>query len=255
MSRKFPRMDAYIGTARMDNLRLQTHVIDHVPKKMNGLRAVFISDVHLRPNIPTAPLIDCIKRSKADIIFFGGDFSDTHDQALRLFAAFEAIHAPLGMYTAIGNNDTEAFESAAFLRSALKDCGIRLLVNESIQMDGFCVAGLDDHLHGSPSERGLFDHREGYRILLSHYPILPAQKIDLMLSGHTHGGQFNAFGLTPYAIGFEGIGKKKHLAPAAVSGLHEINGTRLLVSKGVGTSRIPMRIGVVPEIHLLKFEC
>lgn len=255
MNRFFPRMDGYVGTAKMDRLRLQTHVLSGASKSVNGLRVVFASDVHLRPNVSPEPLIECIRSCEADIILFGGDFADRREQALRLFDALSGLTAPLGMYTAPGNNDAEAFGSMTVLRSALKNHGIRLLVNESVQMDGFCVGGLDEYKYGSPAKSGIFAHRSGYRILLSHYPVLPEESFDLMLSGHTHGGQFNAFGLTPYAIGFEGIGGKRRLSPAAVSGLHNIGGQKLLVSKGIGTSRIPLRIGVIPELHLLKFEC
>lgn len=255
MNRLFPRMDWYIGTAGMDRLRLQTHVLSSAPKTMDGLRAAFVSDIHLLAHVSPAPLIECIRSCEADIILFGGDFADRREQALRLFDALTELSAPLGMYTAPGNNDAEAFGSTEYLRGALNDCGIRLLVNESVQLNGFSIGGMDEYKYGAPAKGGVFSPDSGYRILLSHYPVLPKERFDLMLSGHTHGGQFNAFGLTPYAIGFEGIGGKKHLAPAAVSGVHEIGSGRLLVSKGVGTSRIPLRIGVIPEIHLLKFEC
>lgn len=255
LSRYFPRMDWYVGSAKMDRIRLEERVIAGAPKAMDGLRAVFASDVHLRANVSVSPLIDCIKSCRADIILFGGDFADTREQALRLFDAFDGLDAPMGMYAILGNNDTEAFEFPDALRKALNGCGVRLLVNESVQLDGFSVGGVDEHLYGCPLKDGLFSGREGYRILLSHYPILPEEKPDLMLSGHTHGGQFNALGLTPYAIGFERIGRRRHLAPAAVSGLHEIGNTKLLVSKGIGSSKIPLRIGVRPEVCLLKFEC
>lgn len=254
MSRYFPRMDWYIGTTKMDRLRLDRRVISGVPRAMDGLRAVFASDIHLRSNVSVSPLIDCIKSCRADIILLGGDFADTREQALRLFDALGDLSAPMGVYAAPGNNDIEAFGSQENLRTALRACGARLLVNESIQLGGFSIGGLDEYKYGAPI-RGVFSGREGYRILLSHYPIFLEEWPDLMLSGHTHGGQFNAFRLTPYAIGYERIGRKRHLAPVAVSGLHELNGVKLLVSKGIGSSQIPLRIGVRPEVHLLKFEC
>jgi predicted MPP superfamily phosphohydrolase len=74
-----------------------------------------------------------------------------------------------------------------------------------------------------------------------------------MLSGHTHGGQFNLFGLNPYSIGFERFGDELP-PPAVVSGMMRFGPTTLLTSKGIGVSRIPLRIGVRPEIHLLTFS-
>jgi len=248
-------MDWYIGTDRSDRILLDRRVIPGAPKAMKGLRAVFASDFHLRRNVSPGPVVDLIRSCDADLILFGGDFADTDDQALRLFESFRSLRAPLGMYAAIGNNDAEAFSSVPALRQALRKCGVKLLVNESVQLNGFSIGGADEYKYGSGSAKGLFSGRSGYRILISHYPVLSGVSADLVLSGHTHGGQFNALGLTPYAIGYEQIGVPHSRRPAAVSGMHEIDGVRLLVSKGLGISRIPLRIGARPEIHLLEFDC
>ena len=117
------------------------------------------------------------------------------------------------------------------------------------------LGGMDEYRYGKPDGKGLFSEDDGYRILLSHYPILPdcACPPDLMLSGHTHGGQFNLLGLTPYAIGFERIGRLGYLAPVMVSGFERFGRTALLVGKGIGASRIPLRVGVRPEIYRIVF--
>ena len=101
--------------------------------------------------------------------------------------------------------------------------------------------------------------RQDFVVLLEHDPsawrrkILPHSHVQLTLSGHTHGGQFNLFGITPFTIGFERI-KLNHRPTLAVSGLHDIDGMRLLVSKGVGASRLQLRVGVQPEINQIIFE-
>ena len=88
---------------------------------------------------------------------------------------------------------------------------------------------------------------------MSHYPKLPELLPDLMLSGHTHGGQFNLLGLTPFAIGFERlVSRKPH--SRYIAGLHEQGGAQVLVTKGIGASRIPLRVGVRPEICLIRFD-
>lgn len=256
MNRMFPRMDWYIGPAGWAGLHLSVHEISGVPDKARGLKIFFASDLHLLKNVSPQPLIDCITDCKPDLILFGGDFADTKDQALRMFGALRTLRAPLGMFAAPGNNDIEAFGSCGALREALENCGVRLLANESVSVGGLRIAGVEEKRYGRPVYDGLFDASGGYRLLLSHYPLLPEGTLpDMMLSGHTHGGQFNALGLTPYAVGFERTGILKHLSPLAVSGLHDVNGMKLLVSKGLGTSRIPLRIGVRPEVHLLKFDC
>lgn len=255
MSRMFPRMDGYVGTAGWDRVRLDRRVIEGAPGAVKGLRVVFASDFHLRRNISPEPVIECIGKCRADLILFGGDFADRKDQALRLFGAFGELSAPMGIFAVCGNNDTEAFGSCEAFGRALERCGVRLLVNESARLGGLEVAGVDEHKYGRPAYEGLFSGKDSYRVLISHYPVLPeGKRPELMLAGHTHGGQFNAFGLTPFSIGFEQLGDKRRLAPAMVSGFARFGSMDVLVSKGVGISRLPLRIGVRPEIHLLEFN-
>ena len=71
-----------------------------------------------------------------------------------------------------------------------------------------------------------------------------------MLSGHTHAGQFNLLGLTPYSVGFER--RFRHLA---IRGLHRVGDMHLLVGSGIGVSRLPLRIGASPRIYLMEFTC
>ena len=259
MSRFFPRHDLYFATARRPNIAVSELNIPGSPDWLKGRTALFASDFHLLPCMDPAPIAALMAGCEADLILLGGDYADQREQALRLFNAFKRLRAPLGIFAVCGNNDAEAFDGCGALRDALAGFGARLLINESVSIscgDGTLrLGGMDEYKYGAPNGENLFSEGDGYRILLSHYPILPdcACPPDLMLSGHTHGGQFNLLGLTPYAIGFERIGELGKLAPAMVSGSERFGRTTLLVSKGVGTSRIPLRIGVRPEIHRIRF--
>ena len=73
----------------------------------------------------------------------------------------------------------------------------------------------------------------------------------LALVGHTHGGQFRFLGLTPYSIGFE---RRKYSRQLPVEGWTEVPGFPLLISPGVGTSRLPFRLNVPPTIHLISIS-
>lgn len=259
MSRIFPRPDLYLSTAKSLRIALKRGVLPGAPEALKGVSALFLSDVHLQPGVDPARLRSMIDDAHADLILFGGDFSDTREETLRLLNALRGIFAPLGIFAVPGNNDTEAFDTPEALARALEQIGCRLLVNESTPILGgaLSVGGLDEHLRGHPDYARVFPRRGGAKLLLSHYPILPqaseGDMPDWMLSGHTHGGQFNFLGLTPFAIGFERVGGMGRLAPALVSGVWHFGRTTMLVSKGIGTSRIPLRIGVRPEIHLLTF--
>ena len=195
-------------------------------------------------------LIALIEAQNAHLILFGGDYAETADQHERFFEALSGVQAEYGICGVMGNNDREAFPDADIFRRIAARGGMELLVNECrcIEAGGrLQIGGCDDHKRGKPETRNLFGDA-GYRILISHFPVQPDCHADLMLSGHTHGGQFSCLGLTPYSIGFERGYKME-----AVSGLHCFGKRQILVSPGIGVSRLPLRIGVKPKIHLVKF--
>ena len=178
---------------------------------------------------------------------------------MRLFRALEGLRFPLGGFGVLGNNDREAWDTPKPLRRLMAKAGCRLLVNqaEALRLNGgrLWIAGVDEYRYGIPHAAGLYPADaapDAYRILLSHYPRLPQSMPDLILSGHTHGGQFNLLGLTPYSIGFESISNRQR--SARIAGLKAVKGGQLLVSKGIGASRIQLRLGVRPEINLLQFD-
>lgn len=231
--------------------QVQQITIANAPAFMQGLSALFVSDVHLRKSVPDAKLsalIALVKAQNADLILFGGDYAESRDQHKRFFKALAGVQAKLGIFGVMGNNDREAFPDPDELKAMAAESGMTLLVNESLQLEnGLSIGGCDDHKWGKPQTKNLFGDAS-YRILLSHFPVRPECEADLMLSGHTHGGQFNFLGLTPYSIGFE-----YSYGMEAVSGLHTFGRRRLLVSEGIGASKLPLRIGVRPRIHLVKF--
>lgn len=226
--------------------------IDGAPAWMGGLRALFVSDVHLRPSVSDGKLhalIERIRSTHASLLLLGGDYAETPEQCARFFRALSACDFPLGAYAVPGNNDPQETEVLAEMMAPSK---VMLLKNRRTQIhlkgNRLEIAGCDDHKYGSPRTEGLFSDRAGYRILLSHFPAKPDCACDLMLSGHTHAGQLNLLGLTPYSIGFE-----RRFHHLAIRGLHRFGGMRLLVGSGVGVSRLPLRIGASPRIYLLEF--
>ena len=263
MYQHFPRPDLYVGRCGSLEAALTEHRIPGAPEFMRGLSALFIADTHVLRRTTAAQLDAFAERIAGiapELLLLGGDYSDDAEGAARLFDALAGLTFPLGAFGVVGNNDSEAWAGCLYkLRKRMARADCRLLVNESARLKRrggtLWIAGVDDHRHGNPVAAGLYPARprdDIYRILLSHFPILPDIKPDLMLSGHTHGGQFNLLGLTPFAIGFERL--KPRLPSVAISGLFGIDGMKLLVSKGVGASRIQLRVGARPEINLLRFE-
>ncbi|MBE5808314.1 MAG: hypothetical protein E7317_08240 [Clostridiales bacterium] len=250
-------MDRLFTTAGRISPQVRTARIDGAPPRLCGKRLLFVTDIHMRREMDADALVGLMAAQRADCILFGGDFADTHEQAVRLFTALARLRAPMGMYACPGNNDPEAFEGIGALRDALGKAGCTLLVNESTHADGLTIAGLDEYKHGVPDPARLFGKGDGFRVLLSHYPVHYAfpeeERPRLQLCGHTHGGQFRLLGLTPYSIGFECLQLKKlGVRIHHVEGWRNVEGTDMLVSKGIGMSRIPLRVGVGCEIHVIE---
>jgi len=233
-----------------------------------GRSLLFLSDVHLSRRFPERAvgiLLDQIAALRPDMILLGGDYAESAEWQLEFFDLFSRLTPPLGAYGVLGNNDTECFpEDSAPLIKAAENAGVQLLVDRTVRISAgtgaVSIAGIDNLRIAQPLAAPLFDAQDdsSLRIMLAHYPQSigrylrehPSRVPHLAASGHTHGGQFRLFGLTPYSIGFE-CGFKGEKLPA-VSGWSDLNQTRLLVSEGLGTSRIPIRINVPPAIHLIR---
>lgn len=249
----FSRPDRYLHVGTFPMPRTVKINIGGAPEFMKPLRALFVSDVHLRPGVSEEKLhalMELIAAQKADIILLGGDYAESTSDCLRFFEAFKGIQAPLGVYAVPGNNDKDSMPT---LKATMAHAGVTLLNNCSTQIhfNGGCiqVAGCDDYKYGKPRTDGIFaEEKDDYRILLSHWPVQPDCACELMLSGHTHAGQFNILGLTPYSVFFE---RKFRLL--GVRGVSRLKNMRLLIGNGIGVSRIPMRIGAQPQIYLLNF--
>ena len=232
-------------------------------------RALLLTDVHLGPFFSDTCLDRLLRQAAAlrpDLVLLGGDYAENEALEELFFRRFsQALCPPLGTFAVMGNNDLENFgcDGARFCALARR-YGVVPLINqtEEIRVEGgrMLVAGLDDLKHGHPAGPLFSGAREDdLCLLLAHYPHLAythlgecARKPDLMLCGHTHGGQFNILGLTPYSFwGFENLsfGRRMRL----VSGLNTHEGVPVLVSNGIGTSRLPFRIGVPAQMHLIFF--
>ena len=226
--------------------------IDGAPAWLRGLKALFVSDVHLRPSVSDAKLgalIDTIRSAQAELLLLGGDYAETDADCARFFQALSACDFPLGAYAVPGNNDPQETDVLARMMAPAR---VVLLKNRCAQVNlkgnRLEIGGCDERKFGFPRTRNLFSGRAGYRILLSHYPARPDCACELMLSGHTHAGQINLLGLTPYSIGFE-----REFRHMAIRGLHRFGEMQLLVGNGIGVSRLPLRVGASPRIYLLEF--
>ncbi len=244
--------------------------VPQLPSGLEGKRVVFAADFHAedkrsRQNLRCA--MQTIAELAPDILLFGGDLAESRKDAYYAVDLLASIQAPLGCFCVLGNNDVQRFRNHDLLRRYMAQNGIRLLVNASVEIavqgGRLLIGGVDEAKYGEPDAKHLFQRSdsEDFRVLLSHYPQAAhgafenAEELwpQLTLCGHTHGGQFRIGRLNPYSIGFERayIGKSPTFF---VSGWNTIGQSQVLVSNGIGTSRIPLRIGARSQIHLIMLE-
>jgi hypothetical protein len=227
-----------------------------VPGLKAPVRVVQLSDVHAsRFDMPVARLQRIVAQANAlhpDLIVLTGDFisgyppSWTAAEARMALAPLAGLSAPRGVVAVLGNHD-----SRAMTRAALAGTGIRLLVGETFDTGPLVIAGADDLIAGNLAVLGL-RRAVSYVppgkpvVAISHEPEflqwLP-KRVPLLIAGHTHGGQI--------VLPLLGTLPHNPFVDTHLRGLYVEHRQTLLVSSGLGTSVLPLRIGVPPEIALI----
>lgn len=249
----------YWGATRPPVVVEQGHRLAGLPPGKT-LRVLLIADTHEGwPDMPPARLEAIVAQANAlkpDLILLAGDYqggklldlrrTDGLERAIRPFAA---LKAPLGVYAVMGNHDSMRWTPFVFARQP----GPRLLVNAHVDVGPVVVAGANSAILGTDIQGTLAGIPPGKPILLLlhegdhfQYEKVPNRPI-LALSGHTHGGQI----MLPL-IGSLG---ERFVGPTLCRrGSCSVNGWPLFVTSGVGTSWLPLRIGVPPEMVLLTLS-
>ncbi len=251
------------------NVSLQTTVYE-VPvsteySDMNGFTIVQISDLHnARFGKEQARLLKAVAEQEPDIIAVTGDLVDSSHTDLNIAMEFmkQAVRiAPV--YYVTGNHEGWLGATYGELEKRLEEAGVFVLNNTmySGQFEGMdlSIAGVHD-----PDMPGnnivlvkqvipeLTADAEGYTILLSHRPELfdtyAESNINLVLSGHYHGGQFRI----PFIGGV--IAPGAGLFPEYTEGTFTKNQTTMVVSRGLGNSVIPVRINNRPEVVVVRLQ-
>ncbi|MFH0863042.1 MAG: metallophosphoesterase [Candidatus Altiarchaeota archaeon] len=237
---------------------------DRLPESFDGKRIVFVSDIHCGPLFSigrTRELVDSIDGLEPDMILLGGDYisSDdifnTGDRIGPCLGEFSRLKAPLGAYAVLGNHENWAGRDRAM--NSLESASIRVIDNDGVWASSgngsIRIAGVADLWTQRQDFNAALDGAKAsdYTILLSHNPdiaeYLRSDSIALVLSGHTHGGQVTLFGLwTPYLPSNAG---QKY-----AGGFVKTNHTTVFVTKGVGTTGLPMRFFARPEIVVLTLH-
>ena len=231
---------------------------------LDKIKIIHITDLHVKKfGCLERKLIDKINQLMPDILFVTGDFIKNNNGIGACAEIFKRIKPRYGIYGVLGNNDYKKFfvlqVDTDKLKKSLSDVGVKLLFNESytVNIDGvhINILGIEDSMYGKPDISNIINKdTNGYtNILLSHSPsvikYLNGYKPDLILAGHTHGGQvrfpFIEYLWTPLPLN----------SPRKYSrGLFEVNKTKMYVNQGIGTNLFPMRFLCPPEISIIKLS-
>jgi predicted MPP superfamily phosphohydrolase len=254
--------------------RLNIHVdLKNLPSAFEGMKVGQITDIHAGPLVPRELIregVDLIMSVHPDLIVLTGDFISGATKILwTTFGGFNQKHldfcmeelsrlrAPMGIFAVLGNHDFwSGSEVAGRIGHGLENIGVKVLRNESVPLkkggQALFIAGVDDYWEGSYSLSRALENvpEDACRILLSHNPDVnedidnSREPIDLIIAGHTHGGQVVVpFLGAPYLP--SPFGQKYR------SGLVRDGKRQTFISNGLGLFFIPVRFNCPPDVSLL----
>lgn len=241
--------------------REQDVPVSDLPEPLDGFRILHLSDFHLgTPSLNGLALEKAVRfaeRLEPDLVAITGDLLTHPRGEPRLRAALRRLHARHGVAAVLGNHDIAVTRDPFSAASELEDLeasGARLLRDAafSFEHEGCTVrvAGLDPRSVLARRVRlgRLAAGEADLRILLCHYPDaawwVPPRSFGLVLAGHLHGGQI----CVPTPWGKVGLA---HPRPRMLGGVRRVRDTTLVVSRGLGTTFVPVRMLARPEASLL----
>ncbi|QGN46208.1 metallophosphoesterase [Micromonospora sp. WMMC415] len=246
-----------LGPPQLDRVRIP---LAKLPRSMDGLRIATVSDIHLGPlrgRAHTERIVAAINRLDADIVAVVGDLVDgTVAEMGEAAAPLRGLRSRYGSYFVTGNH--EYYSGVEEWVREVDRLGLRVLQNRRVEIaargGALDLAGVNDAeaegtgLAGPPDYAAALGDRDPSRpvVLLAHQPVAAFEAakygVDLQLSGHTHGGQIVPFN---YLV---------KLQQPVVSGLGEVDGTKVYVTNGAGFWGPPVRVGAEPQITLVELR-
>lgn len=233
-------------------------VLKRLPSTFDGVRLFFISDFHRR-RLTESHIAQIQRHSQAAMVLVGGDMTELGAPLANSVENMERLRC-LGPVAAVhGNHDYKA--NVRELDDKLNQLGVKLLDNEAIRLEQhghfIWLVGWDDYSTKRTNVKLAMSEPQqepACTIVLTHDPLAlrkaELQGIDLVLTGHTHGGQ----------IYFPGYGplRTSKFYRKYLSGWHTFTGlqgsTTLFITKGFGTSHIPFRLFCKPEAHFITLR-
>ncbi|MGH9803676.1 MAG: metallophosphoesterase [Candidatus Acidiferrales bacterium] len=250
-------------TRRRHQIQVSHHTVElpRLPEEFSGLRLVQLSDIHhgLYTSLEVVErAVEVANGLEPDLVALTGDFvSNSPNYIAPVARALSRLRAPLGVFAVLGNHDHRVGADA--VEAALDAHEITVLRNRHVAVRrngcGVVIAGVDDLGYREHDLRLalLGANPDWPTILLCHNPaVLPlaaARGVDLVVSGHTHGGQVDLPRLRRFASR-RGVRLPMRLR----HGWDRSCDTQIFISRGIGTVVVPVRWRCPAEIPLLRLQ-
>jgi uncharacterized protein len=239
-----------------------------LPASFDGYKIIQLSDLHdAMFGEKHADIVNEVVKIAPDAIYITGDFIDRNrydlEQSLLLVEAIKDV-API--YYVTGNHEI-SINDVDRIKSSLQELGVHVLSDErkiltSAEGEVMAIGGIEDPLSSAGEEQVTVERavekafdgvpKDTFKILLSHRPeyfeVYVRNGINVTFSGHAHGGQVRIPGIGGLISPGQGI------FPKLTSGIHEEDGSQLVVSRGIGNSLFPIRVFNKPEIVVVTLK-
>ena len=242
---------------------------DRLPEAFDGYRIAHVSDLHnTEMGKDNEKLLDMLQEADPDIIAITGDIIDSRNTDIDVALQFTKDAMEIApCYYVTGNHEARVSEYDE-LKEGMIELGVVVLEDGRIELEqsGETITLLGvkdpsfqtDYLFGDSETvmqnklQEIVNEEDTYTILLSHrtelFEVYTESKVDLVLSGHAHGGQFRL----PFVGGL--VAPNQGLFPKYDAGLYTEENTNMIVSKGIGNSILPFRFNNKPEVILIELQ-
>ena len=242
---------------------------DRLTEAFDGYRIAHVSDLHnTEMGKDNEKLLDMLQEADPDIIAITGDIIDSRNTDIDVALQFTKDAMEIApCYYVTGNHEARVSEYDE-LKEGMIELGVAVLedVHINLEQSGETISLLGvndpsfqtDYLFGDSETvmqsklHEITNEEDTYTILLSHRPelfeVYTESKVDLVLSGHAHGGQFRL----PFVGGL--VAPNQGLFPKYDAGLYTEENTNMIVSKGIGNSILPFRFNNRPEVILIELQ-
>ncbi len=235
-------------------------LIRDLPADLEGFRLAQVTDLHCGPYLPPRDVeivAAMVNETKPHLVVVTGDFITVSEDPLKpCLDALSGMKADFGLWGCMGNHEIYA-RCEKFTEDYGRSRGIEFLRQRSSLLRvgdaKLNLCGVDYQRKRDPYLQGAAKLRRpgAVNVLLTHnpdvFPVAAKMGYDLVIAGHTHGGQITVEILEQWA-------NPGHFFTPYVAGEYRIGDSALYVSRGIGTVTLPMRIGALPEVTLLKLR-